>query len=87
MIRTTISIDAQLMQALRKRAAETGSTVSRVIESAVRMLLATRDNTAPDPEPFELVTFGRDGRFSRFSVDKSSALLAAEDLERYGRGE
>ncbi len=84
MMRTTVNIDEQLLQALKQRAAETDSSVSRVIESAVRLLLASRENAEPDRDEFELVTFGHGGRFSRFNVDKSSAFLAAEDLEKYG---
>ncbi len=34
-------------------------------------------------EPFELVTFGAGGRFSRHNIDKASALLEIDDMERY----
>ena len=36
-----------------------------------------------ESEPFELVTFGAGGRFSRHNIDKASALLEIDDLERY----
>ena len=35
------------------------------------------------PEPFEIVTFGAGGRFSRYNIDKASALLEIDDLKRY----
>ena len=57
-------------------------SVSRLIEHAVRLFL--RAPTAGTPEePFELVTFGAGGRFSEHNLDKASALLEAEDVERY----
>jgi hypothetical protein len=34
-------------------------------------------------ETFELVTFGAGGRFSRENIDKTAALLEADDLERF----
>ena len=39
--------------------------------------------TGNGPEPFELVTFGAGGRFSRHNIDKASALLGIDDVERY----
>jgi hypothetical protein len=38
------------------------------------------------PQAFELVTFGKGGRFSRHNIDKTSALLEADDLERFASG-
>jgi len=38
-------------------------------------------------QAFELVTFGRGGNFSPYDVDKTSALLELDDLERFGRQE
>ena len=34
-------------------------------------------------EAFELVTSGAGGRFSRHDIDKTSALLEVDDVERY----
>jgi hypothetical protein len=82
-MRTTITLDDRLLETLKKRAAETDSSVSRLIEGAVRLALV--------PEPgreagaFELVTYGRGGSFSALNVDKTSALLELDDAETYGR--
>ena len=38
-------------------------------------------------EDFRLVTFGRVGRFSSYDVNKTSALLEIEDVERFGAPE
>jgi hypothetical protein len=84
-MRTTINIDGQLLAKLKKRAAETDSTVSKLVEEAIKVIL---DSKFPDTdERFELVTFGAGGKFSQHDIDKTSSLLAAEDLEKYGQGE
>ena len=83
-MRTTISLDDQLLAKLKKRAAESGTSVSRLIEHAVRLLM----KAPPTPrrkDRFELVTFGAGGRFSRHNIDKTSSLLEADDLARFAR--
>lgn len=82
-MRTTITLDNQVLEQLKERAATSGGSVSRLIEQAVRLFLRTTPADRRD-EPFELVTFGAGGRFSKHNLDKASALLAAEDQERYG---
>jgi hypothetical protein len=83
--RTTINIDDQLLARLKKRTAETDSTVSKLVEEAIIVML---DSKFPaTDERFELVTFGAGGQFSQHNIDKTSFLLAAEDLEKYGHGE
>ncbi len=81
-MRTTITLDDHLLAKLKKRAAESGTSVSRLIEQAVRLvLLAPAPNRRKDR--FELVTFGAGGNFSRRNIDKTSSLLEADDLDRF----
>ncbi|HEX9203944.1 MAG TPA: ribbon-helix-helix protein, CopG family [Vicinamibacteria bacterium] len=82
-MRTTITIDDALLEDLKNRAAERGTTVSRLIEDSVRFA-AARPRAAESGE-LKLVTYGQGGRFTRLDVNKTSGLLEAEDLERYGR--
>lgn len=82
-MRTTISLDEHLLGELKKRATQRNTTVSRLIEDAVRSA-APEPETAPAPA-FELVTFGKGGRFTSFDADKISALLEREDVARFGR--
>lgn len=82
-MRTTITLDDRLFAQLKKRAAESGMSVSRLVEQAVRLLIRTP--AAKRPERFELVTFGQGGRFSRHNIDKTSALLEADDVTRFSR--
>jgi hypothetical protein len=84
-MRTTISLDERLMAQLKRRAAEQGTSVSRLIEQAVRLFVRT-PRTPADSPAFELITFGASGRFSRFNIDKTSALIEADDLERFAPG-
>lgn len=83
-MRTTITIDERLLSQLKQRAAESGTSVSRLIEEAVQLSTRTPVSTAREEDPFELITYGAGGRFSGHNIDKASALLEAEDLERYG---
>jgi predicted transcriptional regulator len=81
-MRTTITLDDQLLAQLKRRASESGTSVSKLIEHAVRLFVRA-PRPAATAEPFEFVTFGAGGRFSRQNIDKTSALLEAEDLERF----
>ena len=84
-MRTTITLDERLMAQLKRRAAEQGTSVSKLVEQAVRLFMRTpRPSSAP--QIFELVTFGKGGRFSRQNIDKTSALLESDDVERFAGG-
>ena len=83
-MRTTITLDAHLLAKLKKRASQSGTSVSRLIEQGVRLLLQAPPSNK-SRERFELVTFGAGGHFSERNIDKTSALLEAEDLDRFAR--
>ena len=84
-MRTTISLDDRLLSQLKRRAAEQGTSVSKLVEQAVRLFVRTPRAPVESPT-FELITFGAGGRFSRHNIDKTSALLEADDLERFASG-
>ena len=83
-MRTTIALDDHLLAKLKKRASESGTSVSRVIEQAIRLLIH-----APIPakrkDGFEVVTFGVGGHFSKRNIDKTSELLESDEVERFTR--
>ena len=82
-MRTTITLDDRLLDRLKKRAAQSGTSVSGLIERAVRLLLQA---SAPQRrDRFDLVTFGEAGQFTTLNIDKTDALLEADDVERFGR--
>lgn len=80
-MRTTISLDERLLDRIKKRAAESGTSVSGVIERAVRLLLQAP--VPEQPKQFELVTFGEGGEFTPLNIDKTASLLEVEDIERF----
>ena len=81
-MRTTITLDDGLLAQLKTKAAASGTSVSRLIEQAVRLFIRA-PRTSKRPERFELVTFGRGGRFSRQNIDKTSRLIEDDDVARY----
>jgi predicted transcriptional regulator len=81
-MRTTITIDDRLLDQLKRRASASGTSVSRLIEQAVRMFVRTPRASSPRAT-FELVTFGEGGRFSRHNIDRTAGLIEADDLERF----
>ena len=83
-MRTTITLDDHLLVTLKKRASESGTSVSRLIEQAVRLLMHSQ-LAAKRKERFEVVTFGAGGHFSKRNIDKTSALLEADDIDRFAR--
>ncbi len=70
------------MTELKARAAEQGISVSVLVDRAVREFLRTSQPPA-ESKPFELITFGVGGCFSRRRIGKASALLADDDLVRF----
>ena len=83
-MRTTITIDDEVLDQLKARAAKEGTTVSRLIEDSLR-LAAPSHAEAPTGEAFELITFGKGGQFTSLDVDRVSALIEQDDLARHGR--
>lgn len=81
-MRTTITLDDRLLAQLKKKAAESGTSVSRLIAQAVRLFIRA-PTASKRQERFELVTFGRGGRFSRQNIDKTSRLIEDDDVARY----
>ena len=81
-MRTTITLDG-LLERLKKRAAESGTSVSGLIERAVRLVL--QPSAPQQRDRFDLVTFGEGGQFTTLNTDKTAALVEADDVERFGR--
>ena len=82
-MRTTISLDDRIFEAVKRRAAAKGRSVSAyiagVLDDAVK-----RDATPTEKPAFRLITVGGGGAFPQVDLDKPRQLLVAEDEERYG---
>jgi hypothetical protein len=73
-MRTTLQIDDQLFRAAKKAAAESGRTLTAVIEDALRLTLgnASRSATA---EKFVLPVYDMGEPLPGVDIDNSAALL------------
>ena len=82
-MRTTISLDDRIFEAVKQRAAAQGRSVSAfiagVLDDAVK-----RNSTPPEDRPFHLITVGGGGPYPQIDLDRPRQLMAAEDEERYG---
>jgi hypothetical protein len=77
-MRTTVRLDDQLLAAARRYAAQSGRTLTSLIDEGLRDLLARR--VAPPPaERVTLPTGGRGGLQPGVSLDSNAALLDIMD--------
>lgn len=73
-MRTTVRLNERLLAEAKKRAAETGRTLTAVLEDALRASLARR-NGKPQAKPVRLKTFKGSGTRAGVDLDDSAALL------------
>jgi hypothetical protein len=73
-MRTTIQFEDSLLQATKQHAVETGSTLSEVVEHALRQSLARRSLRAKVP-PIRLKTFAGGGLLPGVDLDGGASLL------------
>lgn len=73
-MRTTIHLPDPLLDQARRRALETGKTLTGVIEDALRESLAGR-RPGGKPAPVRLTTFGGRGLRPGVDLDDAAALL------------
>jgi len=73
-MRTTVRLDPHLLAAARKRAAESGRTLTAVLEDALRASLARRGVRAKS-KPVRLKTVKGGGVRAGVDLDDSASLL------------
>lgn len=73
-MRTTIRIDDNLLNEVKQTALASNTTLSAVVESALREMLHHRRRTV-DRKPVELVTFRGRGLMPGVDLDDGAALL------------
>lgn len=77
-MRTTVTIEDELLKRAKREAVETGRTLSAVLEDALRVSLMPR--AAPNEElQLQLVTFGDGGTRPGVDLDNNAALLDLMD--------
>ena len=77
-MRTTIRINEQLLAEAKQLAAQTGQTLTAMIEDALRQLLARRQLLA-ERESVNLITFSGQGPQPGVDLDDSAALFDLMD--------
>jgi hypothetical protein len=76
-VRTTISIDQAVFRQAKARAAESGRSVSEVVEDAVRAALAPQARDAAEPQPLPVI--GSSGVLPGVDLSSNTALLGVMD--------
>jgi len=77
-MRTTINLPDELIQRAKKAALEADTTLTEIIENALRESLARRSQKKPRGE-FKLTTSGQGGLQPGVNLDDTSALLDLMD--------
>ena len=72
-MRTTINLPDDLLAQLKKRAAESGTTLTALIEDALREALARR-RRRPQARQVQLTTYGAGGLQPGVDLDNAAAL-------------
>lgn len=83
-MRTTITIDDNLFRAAKRLAARRDSSLSAVVQDALRVYLSELQRRKPK-QHFTLVTFQGRGARPGVDLDRTSALLEENDLEQFAR--
>jgi hypothetical protein len=74
-MRTTIRLDDQLLKSAKRFAHESGQSLTKLIEDALRHALGRR-TAKPTRKPVKLTTVSGRGLRSGVDIDDSAALLA-----------
>jgi hypothetical protein len=82
-MRTTISLDDRIFEAVKRRAAAEGRSVSAFI-AAVLDDAMKRDPRPSEERSFRLVAVGGGGPYPEVDLDRPRELMVAEDEEQYG---
>ena len=77
-MRTTVGLDANLLAEAKKHAAESGTTLTALIEDALRELLA-RSRLNANSSPVRLTTVNGGGLRTGVSLDSGATLLDRMD--------
>jgi hypothetical protein len=77
-MRTTIRLEEELLKQVRQLAAQTGQTMTSIIENALREMLSRR-NTPPKRRRVRLITDGKGGLRPGVNLDNMSELYDLMD--------
>lgn len=78
-MRTTLILDDKLLSQAKRRAAERNTTVSKIVNEALRESLTRQ---AEPPRPFQLITYGNPNKPEQHEPVDFKAILDEEDGKR-----
>jgi putative antitoxin of VapBC-like toxin-antitoxin system len=79
-MRTTLVLDDKLMVQAKKRAADRKTTVSEIVNDALRESFGRQQESV---RPFRLITYGDPSKPVHLSPAEIKAIIEDEDLEQY----
>jgi hypothetical protein len=80
-MRTTVRIDGQVLAEAKRLAAETGHTLTAVIEESLKETLARRKKSKGSG-PVKLTLYGGEGVFPGVDLDDTASLLDSMEQSR-----
>ena len=84
-VRTTLAIEAPVLEKAKAMAAAVGGTVSEVVETAI--VAHMNPKPEPDAAPFRLITVKGRSLPPGLNLDRTNALLVAEDEATFQAGQ
>lgn len=82
--RTTISLEDRLAKEVKRRASESGESVSAFIARVLDDSLKRTE--APEADPFRLITVGGAGVQPGYDLDRPRSIDVTDDEETWSRG-
>jgi hypothetical protein len=81
-MRTTLVLDDRLVREAKRRAVDTGTTLSEIVNDALREALRPAPAVVP---PFRMITYGDPSKTLDLTPEDIKALLQDDDLDRLTR--
>ncbi|MEM1156787.1 MAG: CopG family transcriptional regulator [Verrucomicrobiota bacterium] len=81
-MRTTILLEDELAESLRRKARERNQSLSAFLAEAGRAAL--KSEALPVDDSFELVTYGEGGALQGVNLDRTGDLVVDEDRNQFG---
>lgn len=81
-MRTTILLEDELAESLRRKARERNQSLSAFLAEAGRAAL--KSESQPTNTSFELVTYGSGGTLPGVNLDRTNDLVVDEDRNQFG---
>lgn len=78
-MRTTLVLDDRLVKAAKRRAADSGTTLSEIVNDALREALRPTSDVVP---PFRMITYGDPEEVFRLTPEDLKEMESQDDIDR-----